>query len=113
MGGHTLDADEVRLVQAMRALGNPARLQILKVLAERRPCICGQVVDALPLAQSTVSQHLKVLREAGLVQGIIQGPTTCYCLDPEGLSWLAQHCAQLFGVLSQACCGLPQSEGIE
>ena len=99
-----LTSDEVRLVKMMRALGNPTRFHILKILAQRRVCICGQIVDCVPLAQSTVSQHLKVLKEAGLIQGTIQGPATCYCIDGEGLSWLREQCGQAFGWLLEGCC---------
>ncbi|HEY8397184.1 MAG TPA: metalloregulator ArsR/SmtB family transcription factor [Flavihumibacter sp.] len=64
-----------------KALAHPARLAILKVLAERGGCICGELVDALPLAQSTVSQHLKELREASLVLVNLEGPRSCYCIN--------------------------------
>lgn len=73
--------DLVGLSKQAKALSHPARLQILRVLAERKACICGDIVADLPLAQSTVSRHLKVLKEAGLVQGTIDGPSVCYCLD--------------------------------
>ncbi len=64
-----------------KALAHPVRVRILRVLAARRACICGDLVELLPLAQSTVSQHLKVLKQAGLIQGEVDGPRTCYCLD--------------------------------
>jgi len=99
-----LTTEELRLVKMMRALGSSTRFHILKVLAQRRACICGEIVDCVPLAQSTVSQHLKVLKEAGLIQGTIQGPATCYCLDGEGLRWLGEQCARVFGALSDGCC---------
>ncbi len=67
-----------------KALGHPARIAILRVLAARQTCVCGDLVQQLPLAQSTVSQHLKELKDAGLVQGEIDGPRVCYCLDPAG-----------------------------
>lgn len=90
-----LTADEARLVAMLKALGNPIRFGIVKLLAERNECICGEIVEATPLAQSTVSQHLKVLKDAGLVAGEIEGPATCYCLDAEGLVWLHRHVARL------------------
>lgn len=77
-------ADE-QLAEMAKALGHPARVAILRQLAEEGQCICGQIVSALPLAQATVSQHLKVLKDAGLVQGEIDGPRVCYCIAPEGL----------------------------
>jgi ArsR family transcriptional regulator len=75
------DAD-LELAALARAIGHPARVQILRLLARRSACICGEIVDELPLAQSTVSQHLTVLKDAGLVRGEIDGPRTCYCLEP-------------------------------
>jgi DNA-binding transcriptional ArsR family regulator len=66
-----------------RALSHPARVAIVRHLAASGSCICGEIVDVLPLAQATVSQHLKVLKQAGFVQGEVDGPRTCYCVDPE------------------------------
>jgi len=77
-------ADE-ELALLAKALGHPARVQIMRLLARRNACICGDIVDELPLAQSTVSQHLKVLKEAGLVKGEIDGPRVCYCIEPRAL----------------------------
>jgi ArsR family transcriptional regulator, arsenate/arsenite/antimonite-responsive transcriptional repressor len=64
-----------------KALSHPARLAILRALAKRGTCICGEIVEVLPLAQSTVSQHLKELKEAGLVTGEVEGTKSCYCID--------------------------------
>ncbi|HEX2617130.1 MAG TPA: metalloregulator ArsR/SmtB family transcription factor [Flavobacteriales bacterium] len=72
-----------RLARYAKALAHPARVAILKVLIRKRACICGDIVDELPLSQSTVSQHLKELKEAGLIQGDIEGTTVCYCIDPK------------------------------
>ncbi len=74
------EADE-ELATLAKALGHPARVQIMRLLVRREACICGDIVDELPLAQSTVSQHLKVLKEAGLIRGEIDGPRTCYCVE--------------------------------
>jgi ArsR family transcriptional regulator len=78
------EADE-ELATLCKAVGHPARVQILRLLARRDSCICGDIVDELPLAQSTVSQHLKVLKEAGLIRGEIDGPRIGYCLEPSAL----------------------------
>ena len=86
--GAGLTSDQARLAGMLKALGNPVRFQIMQTLAERQTCITQEIVDATPLAQSTVSQHLKVLREAGLIRGEVEGPATCYCLDAAGLRWL-------------------------
>ncbi len=75
------DADE-ELALLAKAVGHPARVQIMRLLVRREACICGDIVDELPLAQSTVSQHLKVLKDAGLIRGDIDGPRVCYCVEP-------------------------------
>lgn len=66
-----------------KALGHPARIRIVEHLKTMDQCICSEIVQILPLAQSTVSQHLKVLKVAGLIKGEVEGPRTCYCLDRE------------------------------
>ncbi len=78
------EADE-ELATLAKAVGHPARVQILRLLARRDTCVCGDIVDELPLAQSTVSQHLKVLKEAGLIRGDVDGPRVCYCIEPRAL----------------------------
>ncbi|MGY3089818.1 DNA-binding transcriptional ArsR family regulator [Hymenobacter sp. UYAg731] len=83
-------AAEQRLAAIAKALGHPARVAIVRLLARRRACVCGELVLELPLSQSTVSQHLKELKAAGLVQGEIDGPRVCYCLDPAGWA-VARH----------------------
>ena len=84
----SLGTDEERLIKMLKALGNPVRFQIVQILAEKQVCITGEIVEFTTLAQSTVSQHLKVLREAGLLDGEIEGPATCYCLNRENILWL-------------------------
>ena len=88
------DADQ-RLVELFRALGHPARLRIVRLLAQRQTCICGEVTDELPLSQSTVSQHLKVLKDAGIIVGRVEGPSVCYCLAPGVLASLRESVAKL------------------
>jgi len=73
---------DAELATLAKALGHPARIQILRLLSRRTTCICGQIVDEVGLAQSTVSQHLKVMKDAKIIQGEIDGPRVCYCLDP-------------------------------
>lgn len=77
-----LRAEDQTLAQLAQALAHPARVAIVRLLQERQTCLCGEIVEVLPLAQSTVSQHLKVLKEAGWVQGEVDGPRVCYCLNP-------------------------------
>ena len=86
-----LSPDKQRLAKMLKALGNPIRFQIIEFLASNPVCMTNEIVKKTPLAQSTVSQHLKVLREAGLIQGEIEGPATCYCLDPQGIRWLKEQ----------------------
>lgn len=78
------DADE-ELAAFGKAIGHPARVQILRILVRKTACICGDIVEELPLAQSTVSQHLKILKEAGLIRGDVDGPRVCYCIEPRAL----------------------------
>jgi ArsR family transcriptional regulator len=78
------EADQ-ELAEFAKALGHPARIQILRILVRKDACICGEIVEELPLAQSTVSQHLKVLKECGLIRGEVDGPRTCYCIEPRAL----------------------------
>lgn len=79
------DAADRELARLAKAVAHPVRVRILRLLAEREACVCGELVEALPLAQSTVSQHLKVLKDAGLIRGEITSPQVCYCLEPAGL----------------------------
>jgi len=74
---------DVRLAAYAKALAHPARIAILQVLLKKQSCICSDIVDELPLSQSTVSQHLKELKNAGLIKGDIDGPRICYCIDAE------------------------------
>lgn len=77
------------------ALAHPIRVRILRILSQCNSCICGELVDQLPLAQSTVSQHLKILKDAGLVQGEVDGPRVCYCVDQGVLQQLKTLVADL------------------
>jgi DNA-binding transcriptional ArsR family regulator len=93
--------DEARAVTMLRALANPVRFRIVVELARRNECIVGDLVDLLPLAQSTVSEHVKVLKEAGIIRGTVDGPNRCYCLDPAALRFLS---ATFAGLEQQARC---------
>ena len=73
--------EEIKVANLAKALSHPVRVKILKILNEKNVCMCGELVELLPLAQSTVSQHLKELKKAGLIYGEIEGPKMCYCLD--------------------------------
>lgn len=82
-----LSADEIRLAAMLKALGNPVRFRIMEYMAEHQVCITGDIVEFTTLAQSTVSQHLKVLREAGLIDGEVEGTATCYCVSLAGMQF--------------------------
>jgi ArsR family transcriptional regulator, arsenate/arsenite/antimonite-responsive transcriptional repressor len=109
---HELTRDEIRLAVMLKALGNPVRFRIMQYLADHQMCITGEIVEFTTLAQSTVSQHLKVLREAGLIAGEVEGPATCYCISPEGLQflrtqidkWLPNCCKVEPGASRSNCC---------
>ena len=98
--GITLQDEQLALFT--KALGHPARVAILRTLAQRGECVCGEIVEELPLAQATVSQHLKILKEAGLIQGEIDGPRVCYCVNPETV----KRFQKLITTLTGACCAL-------
>ena len=91
------------LAEACKALSHPARLAILQTLAQRGTCICGEIVELLPLSQATVSQHLKVLREAGLISGEVDGPRSCYCINTSTLQALGQKLGHMFRSLEDCC----------
>ena len=79
-----------------KAIGNPTRFEIMKFLVTHPTCITGDIVDYLPIAQATVSQHLKVLREAGWIDGTVQGPATSYCLHEENIAWFRDKVGDIF-----------------
>lgn len=89
------DEANARLAQLAKALGHPARVAIMRMLIHHEGCIVGDIVDELPLAQSTISQHLKQLKGAGLVRGEIDGPRICYCVEPEVVASLKALVAAL------------------
>ncbi|MDQ6902824.1 MAG: metalloregulator ArsR/SmtB family transcription factor [Bacteroidota bacterium] len=78
---YSFTSKENKIAKYAKALAHPARISILKLLIKKQACICGDIVDELPLSQSTVSQHLKELKDAGLIQGDIDGATVCYCIN--------------------------------
>lgn len=95
----TLDisgAEQDRLVTMFKALGNPHRFEIIKFLVTHPGCITGDIVQFLPIAQATVSQHLKVLREVGWITGVIEGPATSYCLSEENIAWFRTTVGEIF-----------------
>jgi ArsR family transcriptional regulator, arsenate/arsenite/antimonite-responsive transcriptional repressor len=88
-------AEQNRLAELAKALAHPARVAILQLLAQKKACICGDLVDELPLAQATVSQHLKELKRIGIIRGEIDPPRVCYCINEP--VW--EEMRQAFGIL--------------
>lgn len=99
---------EQELAEFAKALAHPARISILKILAQHNECICGEIVEVLPLAQSTVSQHLKELKNAGLITGTLDGPKSCYCINWKTFEKFNAEFSFLFNKLKiqkeKACC---------
>ena len=96
--------DDATLATWAKALSHPARIAILRTLGARGSCVCGEVVEVVGLAQSTVSQHLKVLREAGLISGTPDGQRSCYCLDAGALVSISASLGAFFEGLSSCSC---------
>jgi DNA-binding transcriptional ArsR family regulator len=95
-----------RVAAVARVLAHPARVAILKLLIKKQGCVCGDIVNELPLSQSTVSQHLKELKAAGFIQGEIEGTKVCYCINPENLDAAATLMSEFFAHASKSpkCC---------
>ncbi len=95
----TLDIDgeeQEKLISMFKALGNPIRFEIIKFLVTHPGCITGDIVEFLPIAQATVSQHLKVLRQSGFITGTVEGTATSYCLDEENIAWFRNRVGDIF-----------------
>ncbi len=95
-----------RLARYAKAMAHPARVAILRLLIKRQACVCGDIVDELPISQSTVSQHLKELKEAGLIQGEIDGPRVCYCVNEREWNAALDALTEFFNTLKaeSKCC---------
>ncbi len=96
------ETKEIELAEIAKALSHPARIKILKILASTNSCICGEIVDLLPLSQATVSQHLKELKRVGLIEGEVDGPKVCYCMNKKALTKAKKELDKLFNKIS--CC---------
>jgi DNA-binding transcriptional ArsR family regulator len=96
-----------RIARYAKALSHPARIAILKLLIQKQACICGDIVEELPLSQSTVSQHLKELKDAGLIKGDIEGARVCYCIDEKEWNLAKNYISELFAGYTapkEKCC---------
>ena len=94
-----IKAEAIRLADISKALSHPIRILILNLLAEKNTCICSEIVDQLPLSQSTVSQHLKELKRVGLIEGEVEGPKTCYYLNTDVLEQARTAFSNLFSTI--------------
>ena len=94
-----------RIASIAKALGHPARIAIIEHLLKVDACICSDIVEDIPLAQSTISQHLKELKNAGLIKGSIEGTSICYCIEESTFAVLKQYFAEIIvSVNNQKCC---------
>lgn len=101
----SIDQNQMALI--FKALGHPARIAIIDYLLKVDTCICGDIVNELPLAQATVSQHLRELKNVGLIKGNIEGNSICYCIDEDAMKHIQQYFATIIMQLSQKknlCC---------
>lgn len=98
--------EQNRLALMLKAMAHPARIAILQYLIKTNTCVCGSLVDELGLAQATISQHLKELKNAGLIQGTIEGVSTCYCIEPKAWELLRRELDTFMGsyVAGSKCC---------
>jgi len=98
---------ELDIAKYAKALAHPARISIIQLLLKKQSCVCGDIVDELPISQSTVSQHLKELKEVGLIKGEIEGTSICYCLDEKEWSKASSLIVKMFdkvAVNKSKCC---------
>ncbi len=93
-----------QIANIAKALGHPARIAIIEYLMKVNECICGDIVNELPLAQPTVSQHLKELKNAGLIKGNIEGNSICYCIDENTFDILKSYFSNVISVTKEKCC---------
>jgi len=96
-------SNQNRLADLAKALGHPARIAILQLLAKKADCVCGDIVDELPLSQATVSQHLAELKQAGLIVGEIEGPKVCYCINQKAWLEAKQLISQFMNDIKYCC----------
>lgn len=97
-------AEENRTAELAKAFAHPARVAILRLLAEKKACVCGDLVDELPLSQATVSQHLKELKRIGIIKGEIDPPRVCYCIDEAVWGEAQARFGRVFDSLKVAVC---------
>lgn len=99
-------ADQLEMSLILKALGHPARVAILEHLLKVESCICGDIVDVIPLSQPTISQHLKELKNVGLIKGTVEGNSVCYCLDESMIEKIFTYIGNIKSTLvaKSSCC---------
>lgn len=98
------DEEQNQLASFAKAFAHPARIAILQQIIKNKTCIVGSLTDALPLSQSTISQHLKELKNIGIIKGEIEGPSICYCIHEENWNNARNMLTRLFSEIDQNCC---------
>jgi predicted transcriptional regulator len=98
--------EQNQLANTLKALGHPARIAIIEYLLEKQTCICGDIVNELPLSQPTISQHLKELKNVNIIQGSIEGNSICYCLNLETFQKIEKYIQLIINTqnLTKSCC---------
>jgi DNA-binding transcriptional ArsR family regulator len=92
-----------QMARMAKALAHPARIAILEYLMNKESCVCGDIVEELPLSQATVSQHLKAMKDAGIIRGSIDGPFRCYCIDQPCCQQLKESLVKMFANMRSCC----------
>lgn len=100
----SFSTEQNTLANLFKALAHPARIAIVEYLLSVKTCICGDIVDQLPLAQPTVSQHLRELKNANIIQGTIDGTAICYCINPLMIAKIENYFSVMSFSLNQKCC---------
>ena len=101
------NANQIKAAEFAKAIAHPARIAILEILSRTNACYCGDITEELPLAQSTISQHLKALKKAGIIKGEVEGVKTCYCFDEENLpefKTIMESLIQTISIPNSKCC---------
>lgn len=96
--------EQNEIANLLKALANPARVAIIQYLLKVDSCICGDIVNELPLAQPTISQHLKELKNANIIKGTIEGTAICYCINPDTIDTIENHFGMIRHKLKNKCC---------
>lgn len=96
--------DVMELAEIAKVLAHPARISILNYISQQKACICNDIAGEIGLAQPTISQHLKVINDAGLLNGTYKGKSVCYCLNPEKMEWLKKTLIEFLEITTKTCC---------